>query len=197
MANLKGLAVALLAAGRSARFGQADKLAALLGDKPLIEWAAGAGRSINAAQHFVVMGPDFPQQYCQAGYRQLVNDTPDRGLASSLRIAALHAQESGASALLILLGDMPLVRANHLTALIAAFAEDRSRPVFSRASGGAPQPPAIFPAALFPAMGALSGESGARALARGAAFVEAPADSLVDVDTPADLALCTQLIGAP
>ncbi len=117
------------------------------------------------------------------------------GLASSLRIAARHARESEADALLILLGDMPLVRVPHLAALVATFGATPPGPVFTRAPGGAPQPPAIFPAALFAALETLSGDSGARALARSAAFVEAPADSLIDVDTPADLALCARLVG--
>ncbi len=195
MASAERLAVALLAAGRSARFGQADKRAALLGGRPLLSWAAAAGRGINAAQHFLVTSADFPQQDGPEGYAYLVNPDAQEGLASSLRIAARHAREGDATALLILLGDMPLVRTAHLAALVAAFSEDMSRPVFTRAPGGAPQPPAIFPAALFAALEALSGDSGARALARGAAFVEVPADSLVDVDTPADLALCARLVG--
>jgi molybdenum cofactor cytidylyltransferase len=194
VASTKGLAVALLAAGRSTRFGDSDKLGAPLGGRALIEWAAGAGRSVNAAQHFVVMGPDFPQQYCQAGYRQVVNNIPAEGLASSLRLAACYARESGASALLILLGDMPLVTADHLRRVLAL--SDPTRPVFSRIVGGAAQPPALFPSAMFPPLEGLSGDNGARGLARDAAFVEAPADSLIDVDTPEDLARCERLIGA-
>ncbi len=195
MPSTERLAVALLAAGRSARFGQADKLSAPLGGRPLLHWAAAAGAGINAAQHFLVTSAGFAPRDRPEGYAHLANPDAQEGLASSLRIAARHARESEATALLILLGDMPLVRAAHLAALIAAFTEEPSRPVFTRALGGAPQPPAIFPAALFAALEALSGDSGARALARSAAFVEAPADSLIDVDTPADLALCARLVG--
>jgi len=194
VASADDLAVALLAAGRSTRFGDADKLTAPLGDRPLIEWAADAGRAINAAQHFLVSGPGFPQHFLPQGYAPVPNPDAAEGMATSLRIAARHAREIGASALLILLGDMPLVTAEHLAVLLAAFARDRGRPVFSRVAGGAPQPPAIFPATLFPALEALSGDAGARSLAQDAAFVEAPETSLIDIDTPEDLARCEQLL---
>ncbi len=194
MASADRLAVALLAAGRSARFGERDKLMAPLGGKSLIEWAASAGRSINAAQHFLIAAPDFPQHSCPEGYDPLSNPDAAEGMASSLRVAARHAREADATALLVLLGDMPLIRPAHLAALLAALSDDPARPVFSRTAGGAPQPPVLFPAMFFPAIEALAGDSGARSLARGATFVEAPADSLLDVDTPADLALCAALI---
>ena len=195
MTSVDGLAVALLAAGRSQRFGIEDKLSAPLGGIALIEWAAEAGRSIKAAHHFVVTGPDVLQQACPAGYAQLLNPDAGEGLASSLRVAAREASKAGASAMLVLLGDMPLVRPSHLATLVATFAEDPTRPVFSHARGNAAQPPAILPSVLFPAIEALSGDSGARSIARAATLVEAPPDSLLDVDTPADLALCARLVG--
>ena len=195
MTGVEGLAVALLAAGRSERFGAGDKLAAMLGGKPLIDWAAEAGRSVNAAQHFIVTGPDTPQQYCPAGYVLLFNPDAGEGLASSLRIAARQARETGASALLVMLGDMPLVRPSHLATLVATFVADPANPVFSHAPGNAAQPPAILPATLFPLLEGLSGDSGARSLARGATLVEVSPDSLIDVDTSSDLELCARLLG--
>ena len=191
MAAPEGLTVALLAAGRSQRFGEGDKLSARLAGKPLLHWAADAGRSINAAQHIVVTGPNFAPQDLPPGYAHLVNVAPEEGLASSLRVAASHA--ASASALMILLGDMPCVTAAHLQTLISLLEDNPSRAVFSRTAVGAAQPPAIFPAALLPALKTLTGDSGARSLAADALFVEADADLLIDVDTPDDLVRCTQL----
>ncbi|HEY1125482.1 MAG TPA: nucleotidyltransferase family protein [Sphingobium sp.] len=194
MASIDGLVVALLAAGRSQRFG-GDKLAAPLGGKLLLDWAVEAGRAVDAAQHVVVTGPDVPQRIVPADYMQLRNADASEGLGSSLRVAARHAREANASALLVLLGDMPFVRPSHLSVLVATFSIDPEAPVFSHAPGNAAQPPAILPAALFPALETLCGDSGARHLARGATLIEAPADTLIDVDTPADLALCAKLLG--
>lgn len=189
------LVVALLAAGRSSRFGAADKLAAPLAGKPLLQWAADAGLAVKAAEHLLVAPEDRDASSCPSGYALLRNPGAGEGMAASLRLAARHAREMNATALLVLLGDMPLVRGDHLAALLDAFARDRARPVFSCAPGGAPQPPAILPAALFPAVEALSGDSGARMFARDAVIVEASPDSLIDVDTPADLARCERLFG--
>jgi molybdenum cofactor cytidylyltransferase len=196
VASLDGLAVALLAAGRSQRFGAEDKLGASLGSKPLIDWAAETGRVVNAAQHFVVTSAEMLQQDCPVGYAQLRNPDAGEGLASSLGLAARRARETGATSLLVLLADMPFVRPSHLATLVATFAADPAVPVFSRAPGGVPQPPAILPAVLFPEIEALSGDGGARSLARGATLIEALPESLIDVDTPADLALCARLIGS-
>lgn len=189
-----GLAVALLAAGRSQRFGEADKLSAPLAGKPLLHWAADAGRSINAAQHIVVTGPDFSPRDLPPGYLHLVNATPEEGLSSSLRMAAAHARH--ASALLVLLGDMPRVSAAHLEAILSLHRGSPDRAIFSRMGGGSPQPPALLPAALLPRLEAMSGDSGARGIAADALFVEADADLLIDVDTPDDLVRCAALFAA-
>lgn len=196
MANADRIVVALLAAGRSRRFGEQDKLVATLAGRPLLHWAAAAGRSINAAQHLVIAGPDFPQQLLPDDYGLLVNPAPEAGLASSLRIAAGHARAVDALALLVLLGDMPLVTSAHLRSILAMHAGGAGRPIFSRNRAQAAQPPALFPASLLSELEGLSGDSGARGFAEQALFVEAAADMLFDVDTPADLERCSALLGA-
>lgn len=187
MGSAERIAIALLAAGRSVRFGKADKLTADLAGRPLIAWAAEAGRSLGAAHHLLVTGPDRAIDAGALGYHLLINDQPQDGMASSLRIAALAAEQAGADALLILLADVPFVTPEHLGRLIAAFREDGVRPVFTSASGGVPQPPALFPAVLFTALQGMEGDKGARGLAADATLIEAGEASLLDVDTPDDL----------
>ncbi|MGD9810729.1 MAG: nucleotidyltransferase family protein [Sphingobium sp.] len=182
------IAVALIAAGRSARFGAEDKLLAPLGGWPLIQWAAAAGLTVETSRHYAITAEEarlpLPDRY-----RTLINPDREEGLAASLRIAARAAQEEGASALMILLADMPFVRPGHLSAMIAAYRSDSTRPVFSApVTGGKPQPPVLFPAAFFPDLRDLSGDSGARALAAGATAMAVHSDDLFDVDTPDDLA---------
>jgi len=190
VASAEGLAVALLAAGRSTRFGSADKLTAALGDRPLIDWAAKAGLSVGAQWQFVVAGPELDAD--MPGYERLTNSHPEQGLASSLRIAAKRAEALGAGALLILLADVPFVARDHLGRLLAAHGGDGQCCIFSTLAQGVPQPPALFPARYFAALQALEGDKGARGLAQDALFVEAPAGSLLDFDTPADLDLARQ-----
>ncbi|BAK66295.1 MobA-related protein [Sphingobium sp. SYK-6] len=191
-----GLVVALLGAGRSSRFGREDKLLATLGGRPLIAWAAQAGLGIPAARHLVIAGPDARLSAACPGYVLLPNPHPEDGLASSLRIAAGAARGLGATALLILLADMPFVDAGHLAGLVTQWDQDGSQPLFSRAPGGPPQPPALFPAAFLPMIETLQGDRGARALAGDALIVEAPADRMIDIDTPADLARAANYLRA-
>ncbi|MBU0556989.1 MAG: NTP transferase domain-containing protein [Alphaproteobacteria bacterium] len=182
------LAVALLAAGRSTRFGTADKLRADLGGRPLIGWAAQAERSVEAAHHLLVAPAGVDWEALAPGYRLLVNVQPEAGMSHSLCLAAQAAQEAGAAALLVLLADMPFVTGTHLKAMLGRLATDEARAVFSCSPDGVAQPPALFPARDFGVLQALDGDRGARGLAAGAALVPADARLLLDVDTPGDLA---------
>lgn len=139
--------------------------------------------------------PDSGFEADALGYRLLPNPHPERGMASSLRIAAAAATEAGANALLVLLADVPFVATDHLQRLVEAFRADESRPAFSVAPGGVAQPPALFPASFFPALCALDGDKGARGLTSGATLIETDPNHLLDIDTPDDLARAQALIG--
>lgn len=187
MTHAEPLALALLAAGRSARFGSADKLIAPLYGRPLIAWAAEAGWMLPAEWHLLVTGADASLAAAVPGYRLLANPDARQGLSTSLRIAAMEAGGLGAAALVVMLGDMPFVQPAHLHQLVAAFGADDMRPVFSQTPHGAPCPPALFPAACFDALKSQTGDRGARGLAFGARLVTAPDWTLTDIDTPDDV----------
>lgn len=192
MACAEGLAIALLAAGRSTRFGVADKLTAPLAGKPLAQWAAEAGCAVEADWRFFVTAPDSPLDFAGLGYTRLANAERDRGLSSSLGVAAAAAEQVGAEALLILLADMPLVSSDHLAAVIL-----RGRgAVFSRTPDGIPQPPALFPRSLFAALQTLEGDKGARSLAGDATLIDISADQFIDIDTPDDLARAERMLAS-
>ncbi|MBN8817093.1 MAG: nucleotidyltransferase family protein [Sphingomonas sp.] len=186
MARADRLVVALLAAGRSMRFGADDKLMAPLGGQPLIAWAAAAGRSLPALDHILIGHPGLQAEAAAPGYRLVVNPAPEEGLSTSLRLAAHAARDTRATALLILLADMPFVDPTHLGRLLAAQDEEPDRAVFSSA-GGVAQPPALFPASLFDAILSSSGDKGAKHLSRQAILIEADRAQLTDIDTPEEL----------
>lgn len=197
MAHADPIALALLGAGRSTRFGRADKLMTPLRGRPLIAWAAEAGRMLPAEWHLLVAGADASLAAAAPGYRLLANPVPERGLSASLRIAVKEAERLGAAALVVMLGDMPFVQPTHLHQLVAAFGADETRPVFSSPPQGAPSPPALFPAACFATLKRLEGDKGARALAPGARLIPVDREALLDIDTPADIARAEALWRAP
>lgn len=165
-----------------------SKLDALLGGRPLVEWAAATGRLIPAEHYWLVEQTQAPVESGVPGYVRLSNDQAALGMATSLGIAVQAAQAHGVDALLILLADMPFVNAVHLRALVAQSAAHPTHPVFSLAPDGVAQPPALFRAAHFPALASLAGDKGARSLANDAILIACPADQLFDVDSTADLA---------
>lgn len=182
--------LALLAAGRSRRFGDQDKLSAMLGGKMLGLHAAEVGADLPFAHKLLIGSPehDCAPQWSALGFQVIANEDAAQGQATSVRLAAGQAIETGASALCIMLADMPFVTSDHLDRLIAAFEQSGSASTVSSARDGQAMPPAIFPAAALESLIALEGDSGARKLLADAELVDADNRVLIDIDTEAELA---------
>jgi len=181
-------AAVILAAGRSSRFGAADKLLAPLQGRPLASYAAAALMSAPVELRAAVCGDAVAP--LMAGMT-LLSAPPGSGQADSLRAAVDWAGREGASRLLVLLADMPFVTADDLTEVL-----ERAGTGMAAATDGARRmPPACFPATAFPALAQLDGDAGARPLLAGldpGRLVHLPATHLRDIDTAADLAAATQ-----
>jgi molybdenum cofactor cytidylyltransferase len=175
--------------------GGANKLLVALDGAPLVARSVDAVLASRARPVVVVTGHDAARVRAALAGRELVfAHNPDyaTGIAGSLRsgIAALGAELDAA---LVCLADMPWVRPAHVDALIDAFEADAERPIcvpiYDRQRGH----PVLWPARHLPAIAALAGDAGARALlaAHAAEVRTVPvADPGVvrDVDTPAALA---------
>ncbi len=94
--------------------------------------------------------------------RTVFNPDYASGMASSLRVG-LAAVSSHAEAALVLLGDQPLVTMNVINKVIAAF-EESGRPIIAPVYNGVQGNPVCFARALFPALSALEGDRGAKAI---------------------------------
>jgi CTP:molybdopterin cytidylyltransferase MocA len=175
------LAVALLAAGGATRFG-GGKLDADCAGKPLGRWALEAALAVPHERLAVVVGDAEPE--FARGCELLVNERAGEGLGTSAALAAKWAE--GSDTLLILLADMPLLSSDTLARLAAS-----EGPAAVAYPGNRPGAPACFPEALFPALRALTGDSGAAQVLRGlgnVTLIAPPAEELRDVDRPEDLA---------
>jgi molybdenum cofactor cytidylyltransferase len=182
-----GIMLALLAAGQSRRFGDSDKLNALLGDKMLGLHAAETGAAMSFSHKLVIASPHgSAEQWSNLGYRVIANQDAALGQATSVRLAATHAIDAGASALCILLADMPFVTCDHLGRLIAAF--EQSGGTVASARDGQAMPPAIFSIDALESLLALEGDSGARSLLADARLVVGDDPVLIDIDTAENLA---------
>jgi molybdenum cofactor cytidylyltransferase len=178
-------ALILLAAGRSVRFGDTDKLAEPYLGKPLAFHAVTAFEDMPFAFR-VAVTLETHLDFGGRGYDVIVNDLPEEGQARSVRLGVAEAARRGAAAAMIALADMPRVTAAQLYRLIDDAEGDDA--VVASSDGVKPSPPALFGAAHFDALKQLSGDRGARDLiARGRHVVTSPAE-LIDIDTPEDLA---------
>lgn len=179
--DLSDIALVLLAAGQSRRFGT-NKLAASLHGVRVARHVADRLAALPFARHFVVTRPETP---LLPGYACLPLIPADAPQGRSLAVGVAAARQAGARAVMVALADMPLVPDSHVRALLAAFAGDR---IASRSATGTPMPPALFGAQHFAALESLDGDRGAGALLRDAPFVTLPPGTERDIDTPADLA---------
>ena len=175
------VALILLAAGRSARFG-GHKLTASFRGRQLWEWAAIAAEEAGFANRLIVVGPQSPPM-SRPGWTAILNDRAAEGIG--LSIAAGVAAAKSAARVVIALADMPLVTAGHLRTLAIG-----QGTVFTEQEDGRAGCPAGFDSDIFPNLSRLDGDRGAGSLRLPGATTIAPSDRaiLADVDTRGELA---------
>lgn len=183
----KRVFMAVLAAGASRRFGDKDKLAASFRGKRLGEHVcenAPMDRIAPGCAVVITSKRDTPcrEAWEKAGFQLALNARADRGMGTSVALAAILAMKADCDALLIALADMPLVPARHFNALINA-ARTANTPVCS-SNGETHMPPAIFGKKHLAGLTTLDEDTGARALLKTAKTLECPPEWLIDIDTP-------------
>ena len=185
-----GVAAIVLAAGRSSRMGDENKLLLDYKGEPMIRHAVRAAVESKASPVIVVTGHESDSvKAALEGFDAVFihNGAYPDGMATSL-VAGLNAVKETASGVLVHLGDMPLVTADGMNAMVDALDEDAERLIITRSAGGRRGNPVIFHRRFFPELLALTGDEGGRQIIakHGDLVFEIPAsdDALFDVDTP-------------
>lgn len=183
------IAGVVLAAGGSERFGSPKQLAVLHG-RPLLTYPIETLRAVPAIDLVVVVLGAHVKRICSSidleDVEVVVAPGWREGIAASLRAAVAAADD--AKALVIVLGDQPL-----LTPQVVAAVLDRAdgpAPAARATFDGAPGHPVVIKRDLFAELAQLRGDEGARDLlaSRDLATIECRhLASALDVDTPADL----------
>jgi molybdenum cofactor cytidylyltransferase len=205
-------AVIVLAAGASARFGDADKLTATVAGRTLLEWSlalvnrqVGDGRG---APHVlvVVRTPETHAAHIagEAGCTPVIAQHAARGMAWSARAGLDAVTELGAAGAVVLLADDPLATLE--LGQVLAHARARAEiPALIARPAGPPHPvyvPARLAAAFEPAPDGARADRGlARMLAADASCVRLGPDPAnpppLDADTPDALARLAKVLATP
>ena len=184
----------VLAAGRSTRMGDINKLIKVWNGRPLVAHVVEAAVSSSLAKVLVVTGHQRETVVQQINKKAMSVHNPDfaTGMASSVKVGVNRAGELGADAALILLGDMPLVTTGHIDGFIqtfnAACARSGTAPIVQASLRNKPGNPVLFPVSLFPELLKLEGDAGARNLIKrhseNRILVEIGEAAARDFDTP-------------
>lgn len=150
---------AILAAGDGSRFG-GPKLRVDLRGRPLVLWALAAALAAGLDETVVITGREDLSDLVPAGVRILDNPDWADGQATSVQVAVRHAEAQGHDAVVIGLGDSPMVPADAWRSVAAIEA-----PVVTAAFAGSHRPPVRLARAVWPLL-PTDGDEGARVLLR-------------------------------
>lgn len=189
MIRAERTALVLLAAGRSRRFGDVDKLTVPYLGRPLGLHVVVALEAVPFCTRIGVVA-DTALDLASCGYRIVTNDDTAAGLGRSLRLGVEAAQASDPDAVVIALADMPRVTATQIYRLLDD--ADGDDAIVASSDGVVPRPPVLFGRAHFAALLAAKGDVGARDLVRRGHHIVVPPAELIDIDTPEDLAALTR-----
>lgn len=186
------LSAIVLAAGASVRMGRLKQLLTL-GDRCLLQHVLDAVAETRLNELILVLGCRADEIRAAvrlpAGLPSRVVVNPDyaQGQSTSLRIG-LQAASPRSVASGILLGDQPQITAALIDRVADAFLAAGTpivRPVYAGIAGRVPGHPVFLACAIWPAVGRLVGDEGARALI--AAHPEWLTDVAVEGDAPTDI----------
>ena len=160
------VAVVVLAAGLSRRMALGPKLLLDLGGEPMIRRTVRNVLAIDPVETVVVTGANAREiEAALEGLplRCVFNPEHQAGQQGSV-ICGVGALQASCDAVMVALGDQPLVTAEHLRLLLARFAQLRGRSILAPRHDGAPGNPVIFAAKHIPAIAAGKVKVGCRKL---------------------------------
>lgn len=187
--------VVMLAAGSSRRMkGYGHKLLARFEGVQLLRKSVLAVIGCDNHSVVVVFGDrhkELEETVADLRVRMVYNPDYMSGMASSIRVGVIVAQENLADGILIGLGDMPALAASDYNLLIAAFREHHGQRIIRAVADGKPGNPVVFPSSWMEKLKELSGDVGARDILKQWPDVILDAEighsALIDVDTGEDL----------
>ena len=155
------VAAVVLAAGGGSRFAaDVHKLLASFRGRPLVAWAVDNAMAAALEETIVVTGAVDVRDAVPGDVTVLSNPAWEEGIASSLAVAVDHAEARGHDAIVVGLGDQPMVTADAWAAVAASGA-----PIAVATYDGKRRNPVRLAREVWPLLDR-TGDEGARALMR-------------------------------
>lgn len=188
----------LLAAGTGSRYGDGNKLLRKIDEEPIVRKAAWTLADSPLDEVVAVLGHDgalVAGTLARVPLTTVHNPRYEEGQGTSVARAALAAEDEGAEAALIHLGDMPCVQVSTVRALLEAY-EAGEADIVVPVHDGERGNPVIFGESHYDTLQRLEGDDGGRLLFEANTVVRVEVDDPgihLDVDTEDDLEYVEQL----
>ncbi len=191
------IAALVLCAGSSRRFGTSNKLLSNWNGKPLISKTLETILESSADLTVIVTGYERRKititteaSQTEHNIRYIHNEAFSTGMASSLKRGVSELIDT--DAIIVCLGDMPLITTSVIEALIQAYKQNSDKALYIPTWQGQRGNPVLIARKLYDSLLTLEGDTGARLLAREFpdTVMEVPTQCpgiLTDIDTEADL----------
>jgi molybdenum cofactor cytidylyltransferase len=177
----------ILAAGLGTRFG-GHKLLAPIDGRPMLQHVLDLAAAASLDPVVVVLGTDSHELRAACSWRSEIrvhNPTPKAGLSGSVRIGLAELERSGASRVVVLLGDQPFLTLRQLRTVLGSDAA-----IVVPRYAGAPGTPVVLDRSVWPFARSLQGDRGFSQLFAAhpdlVSYVDVPGTNR-DIDRPADL----------
>ena len=178
----------VLAAGQSSRMGNDNKLMMGWKGQPMVAVVTSSALKSHLDTVFVVTGheADHINTVIPATAKALHNPNYRTGMASSLKAGL---EECGSfDGVLILLGDMPLVKPEHIDSMLKVFSSGGIGSIVLAANGNQPGNPVLFSSVYFDEFNQIEGDAGAKSIVQShkdqIRLVDIGEAALWDFDTP-------------
>ena len=189
---MKTIALAVLAAGASRRFGEANKLMTQWDGRPLVAHTLQTFDSTAFAKRLVIVPENHHAlaALCEKlGFDFVDNPFAANGIASSIVLAAEKC--SSFDGLMIALADMPRIDKSTIALLASTFQSAPDDAIVAPELNGRRGHPVIFSKSHLPGIASLSGDVGAASVIRSHpnSYIGIDVDDegvAIDFDTPAD-----------
>ncbi len=165
------LTVMVIAAGRGRRFGKTSKLEADLAGQSVLARALAAYADVDFVSRLLVVREPSGKSATigrDLGWQVIVNGQADDGMGTSLACGVRHLLSQDAvsqpDALLVGLGDMPLIRPETITGLVRAYGENQGVSIMAPLHGGRRGHPVLFARSHFAELARCQGDQGARSV---------------------------------